>query len=129
MPQEEMFKIAQRCKLGLIMFLPKPNHITSQPNKLFEYMYLGLPILASDFPLWEKVIFEKKCGNVCNPEDSDVIAQNINNMLQNHFPKFTFADGIFCNKLPLVIDEKIQLNLLIYANESRSGHRKKNNSA
>jgi len=33
-----------------------------------------------------------------------------------------------CNKRPLVIDENIQLNLLMYANENRSGYRKKNNS-
>ena len=33
----------------------------------------------------------------------------------------------FCNKLPLVIDEKIDINLLMYASETRSGYRKDNN--
>ena len=35
----------------------------------------------------------------------------------------------FCNKLPLVIDERIQINLLMYASETRSEHKKKNNDA
>ena len=33
----------------------------------------------------------------------------------------------FCNKLPLVIDETIDINLLMYASETRSGYRKDNN--
>ena len=48
--------------MGIICFLPEPNHINSVPNKLFEYMAAGLPIAASNFPLWKKIVGRNNCG-------------------------------------------------------------------
>ncbi len=50
--QEQLSSTMAACRLGLVTFLPAPNHTESQPNKLFEYMAAGLPVVASDFPLW-----------------------------------------------------------------------------
>ena len=32
---------------GLVTFLPSPNHIDAQPNKMFEYMSAGVPVIGS----------------------------------------------------------------------------------
>ena len=52
---------------GIVTFLPEPNHIESQPNKMFEYMSAGLPVICSNFPLWKQFINENRCGICVDP--------------------------------------------------------------
>ena len=43
-----------KMELGFLIFHPEPNHIDAGTNKMFEYMYAELPVVASDFPSWRK---------------------------------------------------------------------------
>ncbi|MDH4220806.1 MAG: glycosyltransferase, partial [Candidatus Aminicenantes bacterium] len=47
---------------GIVCFLPEPNHIYAMPNKIFEYMAAGLPVIASSFPLWQEIVEGHGCG-------------------------------------------------------------------
>jgi glycosyltransferase involved in cell wall biosynthesis len=58
---------------GVVTFLPLPNHINAQPNKIFEYMASGLPIIGSNFPLWKEIIEENACGVCVDPENPEDI--------------------------------------------------------
>ncbi|WEJ63148.1 glycosyltransferase family 4 protein [Thiomicrorhabdus lithotrophica] len=68
---------------GLVTLLPSPNHIDSLPNKMFEYMSAGVPIIASDFPLWKQIIDETGCGIHVNPENPEEIKTAISYLMKN----------------------------------------------
>lgn len=53
----------------------------SLPNKLFEYMMGGLPVLASDFPEMKRVVEETGAGTVANPGDVEAISQAVRGVL------------------------------------------------
>jgi glycosyltransferase involved in cell wall biosynthesis len=45
------------------------------PNKLFEYIFAGLPVLASKFPDIEKLVKEYDLGTVCEINIKNILAQ------------------------------------------------------
>jgi len=48
-----------------VLPLHRNEHIdTTLPNKLFEYLALGKPVIASDAPPMERVVTESRCGVV-----------------------------------------------------------------
>ena len=46
-------------------------------------MAAGLPVIASNFPLWKEIVEKNKCGICVNPLSPREIAAAINWMLQN----------------------------------------------
>lgn len=77
LPWAKAWQLAQGATAGLVMFHPIPNHEKSLPNKLFEYMAVGLPVIASNFPLWKEIVEGNECGICVDPLNPEAIAQAI----------------------------------------------------
>jgi glycosyltransferase involved in cell wall biosynthesis len=48
------------------------NHRLTTPNKLFEAMAAGAPVVASDLPGMAPIVRETGCGVLCDPTDAAV---------------------------------------------------------
>ena len=73
----QVAELLDQARAGIVVFHPLPNHVAAQPNKMFEYMSAGLPIIASDFALWREIIEKHRCGLVVDPHDPYAIASAI----------------------------------------------------
>lgn len=71
----EHFSYIKAADLGITPFLPAINHLTTMPNKPFEYMMCGLPMLMSDFKYWRSLFGEFSV--FFNPSDPASIAEKI----------------------------------------------------
>lgn len=73
----QVYKRLKEADIGLVCLHPEPRFIDALPVKLFEYMGVGLPVVASNFPLWRKIVEENQCGICVNPLDPQEIARAI----------------------------------------------------
>ena len=77
----EIFSFIKAADIGIITFLPLPNHITTLATKPFEYMACGLPMIMSDFPYWRE--FFGDSALYTDPADPKAIAACIKRLLND----------------------------------------------
>lgn len=75
---DKIFAYIKAADIGIITFLPKPNHLTTLATKPFEYMACGLPIIMSDFEYWKS--FFGEASLYVDPEDSLAIANIVDSL-------------------------------------------------
>lgn len=85
---QKAMRIASKYLAGVITYLPEPNHVDALPNKLFEYMALGLPVIASNFPKWREIVEDAGCGILVNPNSPQEIAKAMQWMFDNQIEAF-----------------------------------------
>lgn len=68
---------------GLVVLHPIKNYIDALPVKMFEYMVSGLPVIASNFPLWREIVEGNDCGICVDPLDPQEIAEAVDHLENN----------------------------------------------
>lgn len=74
---KKVFEMLQNSKAGLVTLHNTRQYRNSLPIKMFEYMSVGLPIIASDFEEWKCILENPLCGLFVDPTNSQEIADSI----------------------------------------------------
>jgi glycosyltransferase involved in cell wall biosynthesis len=84
-PPDELGPWVASADVGVMAIQPSTlNHRLSTPNKLFEGLAAGLPVVASDFPEMREIIMgdpDGPLGAVCRPDDPVDIARAITSIV------------------------------------------------
>lgn len=80
--KEEVAQLLGEVRVGLVTLHPIENYLDALPVKLFEYMAAGLPVIASDFPLWRSIVESAQCGLLVAPLKPRAIADAIQWVLE-----------------------------------------------
>ena len=83
MRPREGWPLIGRCQAGLALMQPMPNKMESYPTKIFEYMALGIPVITSNFPLYQDVIETAACGFCVDPTSVEAVADAIQYLLDH----------------------------------------------
>jgi len=82
-PYDEKEKLSSQASMGVITYLPYSNNTSCLPNKLFDYMLVGLPVIASNFPLYREVVEGSHCGLIVDPSKPPVIARAMEYLIEH----------------------------------------------
>jgi glycosyltransferase involved in cell wall biosynthesis len=76
-PFHKMFEIMRKCDLGVIAYTRKMG-VNCMPNRIFEYMALGIPVICPSYAREMVPIVEAtKCGILTNTENGELLAEAI----------------------------------------------------
>jgi len=81
--REQIKGVLQQSKAGLVTLHPIINYLDALPVKMFEYMAAGVPVIASDFPLWKRIVEDNQCGLCVDPLDPQAIGNAIDYLVSH----------------------------------------------
>jgi len=61
-PFGEYQRHVAQSALGMVLYAPGLNNSMGVPNRLYEFMAHGIPVVASDFPEVARVVKDAQCG-------------------------------------------------------------------
>lgn len=81
--QEKIKSYLLSCDIGLVPFKRTPQTDNSSSNKLYQYMYYGLPILATNCTSVKKMVEENDCGIVYEDGKSNEFSKYATELFKN----------------------------------------------
>jgi glycosyltransferase involved in cell wall biosynthesis len=81
--RKQVMEILATSQVGMVTLHPTKSYLEALPIKMFEYMSAGIPVIASDFPLWRSIIEKESCGVCVDPLNPKEIGEAINNLICN----------------------------------------------
>jgi glycosyltransferase involved in cell wall biosynthesis len=73
----------ETATIGLALLADVVGYSRASPNKLYEYMLLGAPFIASDFKAWRESIGTTAAGLFVDPLDTPMIAAAANALYED----------------------------------------------
>lgn len=83
-PNHELLYWTAAADIGMANIINSSlSYHTSLPNKLFEYIMAGVPVIGSDSPEIGRIVAETGVGEVCDPDDPVAIAHAARTILSD----------------------------------------------
>jgi len=83
-PNDDLISYSASADVGLANIVSSSvSYHTSLPNKLFEYVMAGIPVVGSDSPEIGRIVSEEGIGEVCDAEDPGELADAISSILRD----------------------------------------------
>ena len=82
-PQEKVAEKISKAKIGIIPLPDLPKYRNNIPQKLFEFMSMGLPVVISDLPPVRNILGQNECAIFVTPNDYCQFAECIIYLLEN----------------------------------------------
>jgi glycosyltransferase involved in cell wall biosynthesis len=99
----EVHRIYKESKIGIAIHYSNSlaGKGTLGNTKLFEFMEAGLPLICSDYPLWDAIIKKHHCGISIDPRNENEVREAIEYIINNP----NEADFMGKNGINAVINE------------------------
>lgn len=82
---ERMFDYLAASDVGTCLCLPESkDSSTAKPNKLFQYMFMGLPVIVGNLRAMRQTITKAQSGIVVEPNDVDDLVSAIRRLYENN---------------------------------------------
>ena len=81
--RQKISDVLARSKAGIITFLPAPNRVDAQPNKMFEYMSATLPNISSAFARQKEIVEGSGCRICVDPLNPKAIGEAVQYLIKH----------------------------------------------
>ena len=81
--REGVRDLLAETRAGLLLIKPIAHEMTGMPIKMCEYMAAGIPLIASNFPLWKEIIEGAGAGLTVDPLDKAAITEAMRWIIEN----------------------------------------------
>lgn len=108
---EKLKEYTLDADLGLCLLENKGlSYYYSLPNRIFDYLHAGIPVLATDFPEIRNIVETYKTGILVKNYDPQYLAQIINDILSAGFDTSRFPE--IANQLCWENEEKTLMQII-----------------
>jgi glycosyltransferase involved in cell wall biosynthesis len=77
LPLAQVYAHLATAHIGLLVLQPAYRYSAAEATKLFEYMLCGLPVIASNFPGFQRFIEDNHCRLCVDPTQPEKVASAI----------------------------------------------------
>lgn len=94
LPFREVRAVLAEADIGLIPHYSTPAWNTTMPNKLFDYMLWGIPVLVSEVKPVAQIVRSENCGEVFRDRDPEDLARCIKLLADPDVRKIKGSNGL-----------------------------------
>jgi glycosyltransferase involved in cell wall biosynthesis len=122
----ELQAIMARSHIGLIPHYATESCNTTIPNKLFDYMAMGLPVIVSNMPPTERVVLQEACGEVFQDRNAGDLARCIRGLSDSRVRMIKGLNALAAvqKRYHWEYDANVLLNALQHVERSVAGRSK-----